>query len=106
MTTTLLPWTIQDAKARLSEILRRASSGTPQYIGRQDKYVILTEKHYQRIKDERGPTGPSTIGRKLLLLSPRVDEFDLPSRSTSRPDPFQDSNEQDSNEHDSKDHRA
>jgi prevent-host-death family protein len=99
MTSTPLPWTIQDAKARLSEILRRASSGKPQYIGRQDKYVLLTEKHYQRIKDERGPTGPSTIGRKLLLLSTRVDEFDLPSRSTSRPDPFRDANE-----HDSKDH--
>jgi hypothetical protein len=91
MTSTPLPWTIQDTKARLSEILRKASSGTPQYIGRQDKYVLLTERHYQRIKDERGPTGPSTIGRKLLLLSPRVDAFDLPARSTSRPDPFADS---------------
>jgi prevent-host-death family protein len=91
MTPTALPWTIQDAKARLSEILRRASSGKPQYIGRQDtKYVLLTEQDYQRIKGERGPSGSSTIGRKLLLLSPRVDDFDLPARSTSRPDPFDD----------------
>lgn len=88
MTITRLPWTIQDAKAQLSEILRRVRSGNPQVIGRQDKYVVLTEEHYRRMKDDRNPSSPSTIGKKLLLLSPRVDTFDLPPRDTSRPDPF------------------
>ncbi len=86
-------WTVQDAKAHLSEILRKAGAGTPQYIGRQDSYVVLTEKDFSKMQAAAQNNGPSSMGRKLLLLSPGIDGFDVPASEQDRPNPFEDAEE-------------
>src|SRR4029453_12835566 len=39
-------WTVQDAKAQLSELLRRARAGEPQRIGMTDACVVVSEKDW------------------------------------------------------------
>src|SRR5438445_3651578 len=68
-------WALQDAKARFSEVVRKAKTEGPQRItvhGREEVVVISVEE-YRRIKGE--PTGEVLI--KLMQNSPLGDvEFD------------------------------
>ena len=54
-------WALQDAKARFSEVMRKAQSEGPQHVtvhGR-DTVVVLSEKEYLRLKGE--PTGQAIV---------------------------------------------
>jgi prevent-host-death family protein len=87
-------WTVQEAKAKLSEILRRARAGKPQRIGAKGEYVLVSEddwnkrqgrkslpKNLQRIAGE-------TSGQWLVRTAPRIGEIELPPRDSDRPNPF------------------
>src|SRR3954454_4881079 len=68
-------WALQDAKARFSEVVRKAKTEGPQQItlhGREEVVVVSVEE-YRRIKGE--PTGQVLID--LMQNSPLRDiEFD------------------------------
>jgi prevent-host-death family protein len=61
-------WALQDAKARFSEVVRKAKSEGPQRItvhGREEVVVVSVEE-YRRVKGQ--PTGGALV--KLLQGSP------------------------------------
>lgn len=54
-------WTLQDAKAQFSEVVRKAQSVGPQHVtvhGR-DSVVVLSVEEYRRLKGE--PTGQDIV---------------------------------------------
>jgi prevent-host-death family protein len=64
-------WALQDAKARFSEVVRRAKTEGPQRItvhGREEVVVVAVEE-YRRAKGER--TGEALV--ELLRDSPLAD---------------------------------
>ena len=66
-------WTLQDAKARLSEVLRRARSEGPQRLtvhGR-DAAVILSSEEFRRLKGEL--TGQALIDALQACPYPDLD---------------------------------
>jgi prevent-host-death family protein len=50
-------WQLQQAKARLSEVLRRAQAGSPQAITVHGKNeaVVLSWKQYERLAERKRP---------------------------------------------------
>jgi prevent-host-death family protein len=74
-------WSVTDAKARLSEVLRLAREGKPQIIGAQDPCVLLSMAEYERTRPKEHR------GRALLELGARVGgvDFDPPARGPDRP---------------------
>ena len=77
-------WALQDAKARLSELVRKAKSEGPQRItihGREE-VVVLSADEYRRVKGKR--SGQALV--KLLQGSPLRDvDFDRqPTRARVR----------------------
>ena len=82
-------WTIADAKARLSEVLRRASAEGPQRIGTQRRYVLVPEDVWDRLNATARP-----LGAWLVDNMPRAGtddgELQLPDRrDPPREDPFE-----------------
>ena len=64
-------WALQDAKARFSEVVRKAKTEGPQHItvhGREEVVVISVEE-YRRVKGQR--TGQALV--ELLQDSPLRD---------------------------------
>ena len=64
-------WALQDAKARFSEVVRKAKTEGPQRItvhGREEVIVVSVEE-YRRVKGQ--PTGEALV--KLLHDSPLRD---------------------------------
>jgi prevent-host-death family protein len=64
-------WALQDAKARFSEVVRKARTEGPQQItvhGREEVVVVSVEE-YRRVKGQ--PTGEALV--KLLRDSPLRD---------------------------------
>jgi prevent-host-death family protein len=80
-------WTVQDAKAKLSEVLDRARSGEAQIIGARDPCVVVSMDEYRRLK--RREAEPHR-GRWLVETLRGLGEIELPSRADSRPVPFAD----------------
>ncbi len=77
-------WSVQAAKAKLSEILRRARAGEPQLIGTEDPCVVVSEQAWRRATG-RG----DDFGRWLVRTAPRGAPLELPKRAgTRRRDPF------------------
>ncbi len=78
-------WTVQEAKAKLSEVLKRAKQGEPQVIGAQDPCVVVSMDEFKRLSahDEE-----PHLGKWLVDNAPRGFELELPSREDGRPDPF------------------
>lgn len=71
-----MAWSVSDAKAHLSEILRRARAGEPQVVGSQDPCVVLSLREYEA---RARPSRP--MGRALLDLAAQVEaEIVLPPR--------------------------
>jgi prevent-host-death family protein len=78
-------WTVQEAKAKLSEVLKRAKQGEPQVIGAQDPCVVISMDEYKRLSiHEEEPH----LGKWLVENAPGGFELELPSREDDRPDPF------------------
>jgi len=81
-------WTVAEAKARLSEVLRLASQEGPQRIGTRKTYVVVSEEMWCRIAEPTPPMGKWILGH----FPPATDqdgELDLPDRAEpSREDPF------------------
>jgi hypothetical protein len=80
-------WTVAEAKARLSEILRLASEEGPQRIGAKKPYVVVPEEEWLK---RAAP--PIPLGRFLVENLPRgYDDLELPDRAEpDRPSPFAD----------------
>ncbi len=68
-------WTITEAKARLSEVLRLASEEGPQRIGTRSRYVVVPEALWQEHTAKRPP-----LGQWLVDNMPRGTELSLPDR--------------------------
>lgn len=77
-------WSVQAAKAKLSEILRRARAGEPQMIGTEDPCVVVSEKAWRRASKDG-----DDFGKWLVRMAPRGAPLELPKRGgTRRKDPF------------------
>ncbi len=80
-------WTVAEAKARLSELLRRARTEGPQRIGARDHFVVVSSEEWERISSPKKP-----LGRWLLEDMPRIDLPPLDRRDPPRAVPFADEN--------------
>ena len=78
-------WTVAEAKARLSEILRLAEEEGPQHIGRRNTFVVVPERLWQKQSPPRKP-----LGQWLVENMPRGIELEVPSRRSNRKIPFVD----------------
>lgn len=77
-------WTVAEAKARLSEVLRLAEEEGPQRIGVRKPFVVLPEREWQARETPRKP-----LGQWLVENLPRGYELELPDRAeTGRATPF------------------
>lgn len=76
-------WTVAEAKARLSHILRCAEEDGPQRIGTRRTFVVIPE----HIWEERAATEVH-VGRWLVENMPRGYDLELPDRRSDRPIPF------------------
>lgn len=76
-------WTVQDAKAHLSELLRRARRGEPQRIGMTDSCVVVAEAAWEA----RSGQG---LGAWLVDAAPRGADLPASPRGSRRGDPFAD----------------
>ena len=85
-------WTVQDAKAKLSQVLQRARSGEAQIIGTQEPCVVISLEEYRRLTAQGGEPHP---GRWLVQNLAGLGEIELPPRGDSRPVPFADWTEED-----------
>jgi prevent-host-death family protein len=84
-------WTEQEAKEKLAEILQRAETGEPQFVG--ETGVVLSRAEYARLEaiesDEAHP------GKWLVKHFAGLGDIELPSREEDRPSPFADWREED-----------
>ncbi|RAH96049.1 prevent-host-death protein [Acuticoccus sediminis] len=77
-------WTVSEAKARLSEVLRRAEEEGPQRIGTRRGYLVVSEAEWQRLTAPR-----PRMGAWMLEHVPQAGALELPSRAeAARPNPF------------------
>lgn len=77
-------WTVSEAKARLSELLRCADE-RPQYIGARKPYVLISVEQWEALNK------PSeSMGEWLVKNMANLGELELPDRAEpSRDIPFQ-----------------
>ena len=78
-------WTVSEAKARLSEVLRLAEEEGPQRIGTRRTFVVVPAAAWEEKAPPRKP-----LGQWLVENMPQGVEIELPDRSSSRPIPFLD----------------
>ena len=85
-------WTVAEAKAKLSEVLRRAEEEGPQRIGHRKAFVVVSA----RVWDEKTEPRP-TLGQWLIANAPGAGTLELPPRDEGqeRPGPFDDWTEED-----------
>lgn len=77
-------WTIAEAKAKLSEVLRLANT-SPQYVGTKKPYVIVSAEQWEKIN---APAQP--MGQWLIKNMAGAGELELPDRQEpDRETPFQ-----------------
>lgn len=77
-------WTVAEAKARLSEILRRANEQGPQRIGVRRSFVVVPERLWREKNSAREP-----LGRWLIENIPRGLSLEIPrERESRRQTPF------------------
>ena len=68
-------WTVAEAKAKLSEILRLAETEGPQRIGVRKSFILVPEKLWETRKPLKKPTG-----QWLLENMPRGTNLPVPGR--------------------------
>ncbi|MDE0321674.1 MAG: hypothetical protein OXI97_17510 [Acidimicrobiaceae bacterium] len=78
-------WTVAEAKARLSHILRCAEENGPQRIGTRRTFVVVPEHVWQERAEPE-----VHVGRWLVENMPRGYDLELPDRRSSRAIPFVD----------------
>ena len=78
-------WTVAEAKARLSEILRLAEEKGPQRIGTRRSFVVVPAAAWDAKTPPRKP-----LGQWLVENMPRGIELEVPSRRSNRKIPFVD----------------
>lgn len=66
-------WSVQDAKAKLSEILRRARKFGPQTIGTHNPCIVVPVEEWDRRKIDILP-----LGSWLVAHTPRGEKLDPP----------------------------
>ena len=77
-------WSVAEAKAQLSEILRQAREKGPQRIGTKRPYVVLTEEEWLKLKEP-----PPHMGKWLIKKLRGSGELELPDRkAVDRATPF------------------
>lgn len=77
-------WTVAEAKARLSEVLRLAEEEGPQRIGKKRAFVVVPADEWRARAWPRPP-----VGQWLIDNMPRGTGLDIPQDRTSRrPVPF------------------
>ena len=76
-------WTVAEAKARLSEILRLAETEGPQRIGTRRPFVVVPADDWYTKTQARKP-----LGQWLIENVPRGTNLEVPDRSSNRPVPF------------------
>ena len=77
-------WTVVEAKARLSEILRRAAEEGPQRIGVRRSFVVVPEREWREKDQVREP-----LGQWLVDNVPRGPCLEIPrERGSGRGIPF------------------
>ena len=81
-------WTVAQAKAKLSEILRLAESEGPQRIGTRRPFVVVPAEVWE---EKRPPAKP--LGQWLVENVPRGTNLEVPERNSNRPIPFADEEE-------------
>ena len=84
-------WTVTEAKARLSEILRLSEEEGPQRIGMRKSFVVVPESVWQghdfSPKADALPRKP--LGQWLIENMPCGTNLEIPSRKgKDRPIPF------------------
>lgn len=75
-------WTVQAAKAQISELMRRARAGEPQRIGTSEPCILVSEAQWLACAQH------DSIGAWLVQSAPAGDALELPSRQSLRPDPL------------------
>ena len=88
-------WTIAEAKARLSEILRLAEEEGPQRIGLRKPFLVVSERQWRSREHDlewrRRVPEEMPMGKWLVENMPRGVELELPDRSDPpRETPFSD----------------
>ena len=75
-------WTVAEAKARLSEVLRRAEEEGPQHIGTRRSFVVVPAHVWAEKESRRQP-----MGEWLVANVPRGANLDIPgSRESTEQD--------------------
>ena len=72
-------WTVAEAKAHLSEILRLAQSEGPQRIGIRRSFVVVPADKWDNKAAPRKP-----LGRWLIENMPRGVDLEVPDRRSAR----------------------
>ena len=79
-------WTVAEAKARLSEILRLAEQEGPQHVGVRKSFVVVPAALWRANNAAEKP-----LGRWLVDNMPRGTNLDAPDRrEPAREIPFRD----------------
>lgn len=69
-------WTIAEAKARLSEILRLSETEGPQRIGARKSFIVVPAHVWAEKQAQR-----KHLGQWLVANTPRGTNLEMPSRS-------------------------
>ena len=82
-------WTVAEAKAKLSEILRLAETEGPQRIGVRRSFILIPAKLWEAKESPKKP-----MGQWLLENMPRGTNLPVPDRREPEPEiPFIDEND-------------
>ena len=81
-------WTVAEAKAKLSEILRLAETEGPQRIGARRPFIVVPADAWYA-KTQAPKKEPMPFGQWLVENTPRGTNLEIPgSRRSSRKIPF------------------
>ena len=72
-------WTVAEAKARLSEVLRRAEEEGPQHIGMRKSFVVVPAHVWAEKESQRQP-----MGQWLVANMPRGVNLEITRNRKSR----------------------